>query len=398
MTDATLPSHRADTTTYAILLSISLCHMLNDVMQSLLAAIYPMLKDEFTLDFWQIGLLTFCFQVTASLLQPVVGIVTDRKSLPYSLPVGMGSTMFGLVLLSSAQSYPMLILGAAMIGVGSAVFHPEASRVARSASGGKFGLAQSVFQVGGNFGSAAGPLLAAFVVVPFGRGSVGWFALMALTGMLILTLISRWHVQAQAAARKRPAKPAPQLERRKVVLALTILVTLIFSKHVYMASMGSYYTFFLIDRFGLSTEESQQMLFLFLAAAAFGTVIGGPVGDRIGRRTVIWVSILGVLPFTLLLPYASLFWTGVLSVIIGVILASAFPAIVVFGQELLPGRVGMVAGLFFGLAFGIGGIGAAALGVLADIEGISFVFGLCAFLPALGVLTVLLPSRRDMLG
>lgn len=398
MTDATLPSHRADTTTYAILLSISLCHMLNDVMQSLLAAIYPMLKDEFTLDFWQIGLLTFCFQVTASLLQPVVGIVTDRKSLPYSLPVGMGSTMFGLVLLSSAQSYPMLILGAAMIGVGSAVFHPEASRVARSASGGKFGLAQSVFQVGGNFGSAAGPLLAAFVVVPFGRGSVGWFALMALTGMLILTLISRWHVQAQAAARKRPAKPAPQLERRKVVLALTILVTLIFSKHVYMASMGSYYTFFLIDRFGLSTEESQQMLFLFLAAAAFGTVIGGPVGDRIGRRTVIWVSILGVLPFTLLLPYASLFWTGVLSVIIGVILASAFPAIVVFGQELLPGRVGMVAGLFFGLAFGIGGIGAAALGVLADIKGISFVFGLCAFLPALGVLTVLLPSRRDMLG
>lgn len=396
MTDAALPQHRAETTTYAILLSISLCHLLNDVMQSLLAAIYPMLKDEFTLDFWQIGMLTFCFQVTASMLQPVVGIVTDRRPLPYSLPVGMGSTMCGLLLLSSARSYPMLILGAAMIGIGSAIFHPEASRVARSASGGRFGLAQSVFQVGGNFGSAAGPLLAAFVVLPFGRGSVAWFALVALTGMLILTWVSRWHAQAQVAARKRPAKPGPVLARRKVVIALAVLVTLVFSKNIYMAAMGSYYTFFLIDRFGLSTGQSQQMLFLFLGAVAFGTVIGGPVGDRIGRRTVIWVSILGVLPFTMLLPYASLFWTGVLSVIIGVILASAFPAIVVFGQELLPGRVGMVAGLFFGLAFGAGGIGAAALGVLADAQGIDFVFGLCAFLPALGILTVLLPSRRDM--
>ncbi|MCB1342402.1 MAG: MFS transporter [Pseudooceanicola sp.] len=396
MTDAALPQHRAETTTYAILLSISLCHLLNDVMQSMLAAIYPMLKDEFTLDFWQIGMLTFCFQVTASMLQPVVGIVTDRRPLPYSLPVGMGSTMCGLLLLSSAHSYPMLILGAAMIGIGSAIFHPEASRVARSASGGRFGLAQSVFQVGGNFGSAAGPLLAAFIVLPFGRGSVAWFALVALTGMLILTWVSRWHAQAQVAARKRPVKPGPVLARRKVVIALAVLVTLVFSKNIYMASMGSYYTFFLIDRFGLSTGQSQQMLFLFLGAVAFGTVIGGPVGDRIGRRTVIWVSILGVLPFTMLLPYASLFWTGVLSVIIGVILASAFPAIVVFGQELLPGRVGMVAGLFFGLAFGAGGIGAAALGVLADAQGINFVFGLCAFLPALGILTVLLPSRRDM--
>lgn len=398
MTDATLPSHRADTTTYAILLSISLCHLLNDVMQSLLAAIYPMLKTEFTLDFWQIGMLTFCFQVTASLLQPLVGIVTDKRPMPYSLPVGMTSTMAGLVLLAWAPSYPVLILGAAMIGIGSSIFHPEASRVARAASGGKFGLAQSVFQVGGNFGSAAGPLLAAFIVVPYGRGSVAWFALVALAGILILTAVSRWHTQAQAAARRRPVKPGPALPRRKLTIALAVLVVLIFSKNIYMASMSSYYTFFLIDRFGLSTDESQQMLFLFLAAVAFGTVIGGPVGDRIGRRTVIWVSILGVLPFTLMLPYANLFWSGVLSVIIGVVLASAFPAIVVFGQELLPGRVGMVAGLFFGLAFGIAGIGAAVLGAVADVTGIAFVFGLCAFLPALGILTVLLPSRRDMAG
>ncbi|MFC4667788.1 MFS transporter [Seohaeicola nanhaiensis] len=398
MTDATLPSHRADTTTYAILLSISLCHLLNDVMQSLLAAIYPMLKTEFTLDFWQIGMLTFCFQVTASLLQPLVGIVTDKRPMPYSLPVGMTSTMAGLVLLAWAPSYPVLILGAAMIGIGSSIFHPEASRVARAASGGKFGLAQSVFQVGGNFGSAAGPLLAAFIVVPYGRGSVAWFALVALAGILILTAVSRWHTQAQAAAKRRPVKPGPALPRRKLTIALAVLVVLIFSKNIYMASMSSYYTFFLIDRFGLSTDESQQMLFLFLAAVAFGTVIGGPVGDRIGRRTVIWVSILGVLPFTLMLPYANLFWSGVLSVIIGVVLASAFPAIVVFGQELLPGRVGMVAGLFFGLAFGIAGIGAAVLGAVADVTGIAFVFGLCAFLPALGILTVLLPSRRDMAG
>ena len=398
MTDATLPSHRADTTTYAILLSISLCHLLNDVMQSLLAAIYPMLKTEFTLDFWQIGMLTFCFQVTASLLQPLVGIVTDKRPMPYSLPVGMTSTMAGLVLLAWAPSYPVLILGAAMIGIGSSIFHPEASRVARAASGGKFGLAQSVFQVGGNFGSAAGPLLAAFIVVPYGRGSVAWFALVALAGILILTAVSRWHTQAQAAAKRRPVKPGPALPRRKLTIALAVLVVLIFSKNLYMASMSSYDTFCLIDRFGLSTDESQQMLFLFLAAVALGTGLGGPVGDRIGRRTVIWVSILGVLPFTLMLPYANLFWSGVLSVIIGVVLASAFPAIVVFGQELLPGRVGMVAGLFFGLAFGIAGIGAAVLGAVADVTGIAFVFGLCAFLPALGILTVLLPSRRDMAG
>lgn len=399
MTDATLSSGRAETTTYAILMAVSLCHLLNDVMQSLLAAIYPMLKTEFALDFWQIGMLTFCFQVTASLLQPVVGLVTDRQPLPYSLPVGMASTMCGLVLLAFAPGYGLLVAGAALIGVGSSIFHPEASRVARAASGGRFGMAQSVFQVGGNFGQALGPLLAAFVVVPLGRPSVAWFALAALTGMVILTRVSHWHSRAQAAARRKGAVlPGNSLPRGRVILAVGVLVALIFSKHVYTAGITSYYTFFLIDRFGLNTQQAQQMLFLFLGAVALGTVIGGPIGDRIGRRTVIWVSILGVLPFTLMLPHASLFWTGVLSVIIGVVLASAFPAIVVFGQELLPGRVGMVAGLFFGLAFGVAGIGAAVLGALADAKGIGFVFAICAYLPALGVLTVLLPGRRAMNG
>lgn len=399
MTDATISPGRAETTTYAILMAVSLCHLLNDVMQSLLAAIYPMLKTEFALDFWQIGMLTFCFQVTASLLQPVVGLVTDRRPLPYSLPVGMASTMCGLVLLAFAPGYGLLVAGAALIGVGSSIFHPEASRVARAASGGRFGMAQSVFQVGGNFGSAIGPLLAAFVVVPLGRPSVAWFALAALTGMVILTRVSHWHSRAQAAAKRRGATLMTNaLPRSRVILAVSVLVALIFSKQVYMAGITSYYTFFLIERFGLDTQQAQQMLFLFLGAVALGTVIGGPIGDRIGRRTVIWVSILGVLPFTLMLPYASLIWTGVLSVIIGVVLASAFPAIVVFGQELLPGRVGLVAGLFFGLAFGVAGIGAAVLGALADAKGIEFVFAICAFLPALGVLTVLLPGRRAMGG
>lgn len=403
MTDATLapapaptPDRSITATTYPVLLAVSLCHMLNDVMQSLLAALYPMLKAEFALDFWQIGLLTFFFQVTASLLQPVVGVVTDRRPMPAALPLAMAATMAGLLLLAWAPAYGLLLCAAGMIGVGSSIFHPEASRVARAASGGRYGMAQSVFQVGGNFGSAAGPLLAAFIVLPFGRGSVAWFALMALAAMLILARVAHWHAGAQAAAKRRPQPRGHALPRGRVALALGVLVVLIFSKNVYMAGMSSYYTFFLIDRFGLSTQAAQQMLFLFLGAVALGTVIGGPVGDRIGRRTVIWVSILGVLPFTMMLPYASLFWTAVLSVIIGVILASAFPAIVVFGQELLPGRVGMVAGLFFGLAFGVAGIAAAVLGVVADARGIAYVFAICSVLPALGVLTVLLPGRRAM--
>lgn len=398
MTDAavTPPHQPAADPTYRILLAISCCHMLNDLMQSLLAAIYPMLKAEFALDFWQIGLLTFFFQLTASILQPVVGIVTDKRPLAWSLPIGMAATMCGLVLLAFAPRYGLLVCGAGLIGVGSSIFHPEASRVARAASGGRFGMAQSVFQVGGNVGSAAGPLLAAFVVVPFGRGSVAWFALVALVGMVMLMSVSRWQTRERGAARRRPAALQTNLPPKRVALAITVLVLLIFSKFVYMASMSSYYTFFLIDRFGLSVQQAQTMLFLFLAAVAFGTIIGGPVGDRIGRRAVIWVSILGVLPFTLMLPYTNLFWTGALSVIIGIALASAFPAIVVFGQELLPGRVGTVAGLFFGAAFGVGGIAAAALGVLADLVGIQTVFEFCAVLPVLGLLTVFLPSRREL--
>ncbi|OCX64719.1 Fosmidomycin resistance protein [Thioclava sp. SK-1] len=384
-------------TAYVILAAISGCHFLNDLMQSLLAAIYPMLKAEFALSFWQIGLLTFFFQLTASLLQPVVGIVTDRHPFAWSLPIGMFATLCGLGLLASAPSYGMLLCGAGLIGIGSSVFHPEASRVTRAASGGRFGTAQSVFQVGGNFGTAAGPLLAAFIVVPFGRGSVAWFALAALIGMVILVNVSRWHIRERLAAAKRKATTNPKrLPRNRVITAVTVLLLLIFSKHVYMASMTSYYTFFLIDRFGLSTPQAQKMLFFFLAAVAVGTVIGGPVGDRIGRRTVIWVSILGVLPFTLILPYANLFWTGTLSVIIGITLASAFPAIVVFGQELMPGRVGMVAGLFFGVAFGVAGIAAAALGVVADATSIETVFSICAFLPILGLLTIFLPRRHEL--
>ncbi|WP_172327193.1 MFS transporter [Mangrovicoccus sp. HB161399] len=399
MTDASLGAAPRDParTTYAILAAISCCHLLNDMMQSLLAALYPMLKAEFALDFWQIGLLTFCFQVTASLLQPMVGTVTDRHPFPWALPMGMAATMAGLLLLASAPGYGLLVCGAGLIGIGSSVFHPEASRVARAAAGGRFGLAQSVFQVGGNFGTALGPLLAAFIVVPFGRGSVAWFAAAALLGMAILSQVSRWHARERlASARRRAAAPAATLPRRRVAIAVAVLLALLFSKQVYMASMSSYYTFFLIDRFGLDTTGAQRMLFLFLAAVAVGTVIGGPVGDRIGRRTVIWISILGVLPFTLLLPHASLFWTGVLSAIIGVIIASALPAIIVLAQELMPTRVGTMAGLFFGAAFGVAGIAAAALGLIADATGIGPVFAICSVLPVFGLLTVFLPRRAEL--
>ncbi|MBE3639020.1 MFS transporter [Mangrovicoccus algicola] len=398
MTDATLDARAADParTTYAILAAIAASHLLNDMMQSLLAALYPMLKAEFALDFWQIGLLTFVFQVTASLLQPVVGAVTDRRPFPRALPLAMAATMAGLLVLAFAPRYGLLVMGAGMIGIGSSVFHPEASRVARAAAGRRFGLAQSVFQVGGNFGTALGPLLAAAVVLPLGRSSVAWFALAALAAMAVLGRVSAWHARERLAARGRPAARGSALPRGRLRLALGVLLVLLFSKQVYMASMSSYYTFFLIDRFGLETGAAQRMLFLFLAAVAFGTVIGGPVGDRIGRRTVIWISILGVLPVTLVLPWLPLFWTGVASVVIGVVLASALPAIIVFAQELLPHRVGLAAGLFYGAAFGVAGIAAAALGLMADARGIGFVFHLCAALPFLGVLTVLLPGRAEM--
>jgi FSR family fosmidomycin resistance protein-like MFS transporter len=387
----------APQTTFAILVAVGLCHMLNDIMQSLLSAIYPMLKDDFALDYGQIGLLTLCFQVTASLLQPVVGIYTDRRPLPKSLPIGMGSTFCGLILLAFAPTYPLLLVGASLIGIGSAIFHPEASRVARMASGGKFGLAQSLFQVGGNFGTSIGPLLAAFIVVPLGRPSVAAFCLLAALGIFILGRISRWYATALTAAKSRkPADRTLPLPKGRIATALVVLAFLTFTKNIYTASISSYYTFYLIETFSLSTQQSQMMLFLFLAAMAAGTILGGPIGDRIGSLAVIWVSILGVLPFTLALPFANLFWTGILSVAIGLILASAFPAIVVFAQELLPGRVGMVAGIFFGFAFGMGGIAAAVLGTMADRYGIAFVYQVCAWLPAMGLLTIFLPSRRKL--
>ncbi|MGB3388199.1 MAG: MFS transporter [Pseudaminobacter sp.] len=385
----------ADNTAYAVILAVSFCHMVNDVMQSLLAAIYPMLKVDYGLEFWQIGLLTMMFQVTASLLQPLIGLYTDKRPMPYSLPVGMASTMCGVITLAYAHSYPVLLLGAGMIGIGSAVFHPESSRVARLASGGRFGFAQSMFQVGGNFGSALGPLLAAFIVVPRGQTSVAWFALIAFVGMLVLSWVGRWYSGYRRAGKRPTTRYVVTLPRRKIVIALVVLAMLVFTKNIYMASLSSYYTFYVIQKFGVSVQESQILLFIFLGSAAVGTFMGGPIGDRFGPKFVIWFSILGVLPFTLALPYADLFWTRILTVLIGLILASAFSAIVVFAQELVPGRVGMIAGIFFGFAFGMGGIAAAVLGVIADAKGIDFVYTICSFLPLLGLLTIFLPSLKD---
>jgi FSR family fosmidomycin resistance protein-like MFS transporter len=397
VTDATAPAPRPafQNATYVVIFAASLCHMLNDVIQSLLSAIYPMLKDDFGLSYWQIGLLTLTFQVTASLLQPAIGLAIDRRPMPNSLPLGMFSSLCGLLLLAFAHSYALLLCGAALIGIGSAIFHPEASRVARMASGGRFGMAQSFFQVGGNFGQAIGPLLAAFIIVPRGQTSVAWFALAALLGMAILFQVGRWYERQRVAmvARGATSRTMP-FDRRYTVTVLFILMLLTFSKNAYTASISSYYTFYTIERFGVSIQTAQVLLFVFLGAVALGTILGGPIGDRIGTKAVIWVSILGVLPFTLALPYANFEWTVVLSVLIGVTLASAFPAIVVMAQEMVPGRVGMVAGIFFGFAFGMGGIAAALLGVLADARGIEYVYWACSFLPAVGLLAVFLPGRR----
>lgn len=390
--------HAAVKTTYSILAAISVCHLLNDMMQSLLPAIYPILKSNYGLSFGQVGLLTFTFQFTASLLQPAIGYYTDRKPQPYSLAVGMGFSLVGLLLLSTAGSYAALLLAAALIGSGSAVLHPESSRVARMASGGRHGLAQALFQVGGNAGSALGPLLAAFVVLRYGQTSVAWFGVAAVLGIVLLIRVGHWYREHGTARLKpRPSTGGVRddtsaLPRRKVTFALGVLIALIFSKFFYTASITSYYTFYLIEQFDVSVRNAQIHLFVFLGAVAIGTVAGGSIGDRFGRKFVIWASILGVLPFTLALPYANLFWTGVLSVPIGMILASAFPAIVVYGQELMPFRVGTVAGMFFGLAFGLGGIGAAALGLLADSTSIQFVFRVCSYLPAIGLLAAFLPS------
>jgi len=389
----------AQATVFPIILAVSFCHMLNDVMQSLLSAIYPLLKTNFQLDYWQIGMLTLAFQCTASLLQPLVGIYTDKRPLPFSLTVGMGSSMLGLFVLAFAPSYALLVIGACLIGIGSSIFHPESSRVARLASGGRYGLAQSLFQVGGNFGQSLGPLLAAFIVVPLGQGSVGWFSVAALLGMIVLWKVGVWYRDhIRNAVKKAGAGTTLTLPRRTVVIALVVLTMLTFSKNVYMASISSYYTFYVIERFDVGVQVSQYLLFVFLGAAALGTVVGGPIGDRFGAKFVIWLSILGVLPFTLILPYANLEWTVILSFVIGLMMASAFPAIVVFAQELVPGRVGMIAGIFFGFAFGMGGIAAAVLGVMADHTGIEYVYWVCSFLPLLGLLTIFLPSRQQLRG
>jgi FSR family fosmidomycin resistance protein-like MFS transporter len=391
-----------DRTAFAVLAAISFSHLLNDTIQSLIPAIYPILKSTFALSFGQIGLMTLALMLTASLLQPVVGIYSDRRPTPYSLVVGMGFSLVGLLLLSVATAFATLLLAAALVGIGSSVFHPESSRVARMASGGRHGLAQSLFQVGGNVGSSFGPLLAAFLVVPRGQSSIGWCALLALLGMMILWRVGGWYrirrsATPGASSSSSPVRPL-QVSSRRVGWSIAILAALIFSKYFYLASLTSYYTFYLISKFHVSVRAAQIDLFVFLGAVAAGTILGGPLGDRFGRKYVIWGSILGVLPFTVVLPHASLLWTSILSVVIGLILASAFSAIVVYAQELVPGRIGLISGVFFGFAFGMGGLGAAVLGQLADVVGIESVYKLCAFLPAIGLLAAFLPddtSRRS---
>jgi len=397
--DRTEPPSATGDLVLRILLTISFCHFLNDMIQSLIPAIYPILKTSFHLSFGQIGLITLTGQLTASLLQPVVGLYTDRRPQPFSLPVGMGFTLAGLVLLSSAASFPALLAAVALVGVGSSVLHPESSRVARMASGGQHGLAQSVFQVGGNAGGALGPLLAAFFILPRGQRSIIWFALAALAAILLLGSVGAWYRRTGLGllrAGRKAGATHQALPPRQVAMALSILMALVFSKYFYLASLTSYYTFYLISRFHVSVQNAQIHLFVFLGSVAAGALIGGPVGDRIGRKAVIWGSILGVLPFTLMLPHASLFWTGVLTVVIGLVLASAFSAILVYAQELIPGKVGTISGMFFGLAFGMGGIGAALLGRLADRTSIVFVYQVCAFLPMIGLLACFLPNLEKV--
>jgi len=382
-------------TVFAILFTISFGHMLNDMLQAVIPAVYPLLKTNYSLTFSQIGLITFVFQFTASLLQPVVGMYTDKYPKPYSLSVGMLFTLTGLLLLSFAGSFTSILLSVALIGTGSSIFHPESSRVAYLASGGKKGLAQSIFQLGGNTGSAIGPLLAALIVMPHGQVYISWFGLIALLGIYILFRIGNWyknHLREKIKSNVVVDTFYPGLTRKKVLMSLGVLLILIFSKYFYMAGMTSYFTFYLIEKFHVTAQQSQIYLFIFLASVAAGTLIGGPIGDKFGRKYVIWFSILGAAPFTLLLPHANLFWTSVLSVIIGIIISSAFSAILVYATELVPGKVGLIAGLFFGLAFGMGGLGSALLGKLADIKGVIYVFKICAFLPLLGIVTAFLPD------
>jgi MFS transporter, FSR family, fosmidomycin resistance protein len=388
-------TEQATRTAFRVLAAISFCHFLNDMMQSVIPAVYPILKTSYRLDFGQIGLITLTNQLTASLLQPLVGMYTDRRPTPYSLAAGMTFTLSGLLLLSRAPGFGSLLLAVAFVGMGSAVFHPESSRVARMASGGRHGLAQSLFQVGGNTGSALGPLLAAFIVLPAGQRSIAWFSLAALLAIIVTARVGIWYkARKDHLAKPRAAvhEHGPSLSSRRIAATMTVLAALVFSKYFYLASLTSYYTFFLIAKFHISVRSAEIHLFIFLGAVALGTFVGGPVGDRVGRKYVIWCSILGILPFTLLLPYVSLFWTGPLTVLIGLVLASAFSAILVYAQELLPGRVGTISGLFFGLAFGMGGIGAALLGKLVDMTSITFVYQICSFLPAIGLLTAFLPD------
>jgi FSR family fosmidomycin resistance protein-like MFS transporter len=389
------PKKLVQQTVYSILFTISLAHFINDMLQSVIPSIYPLIKQRFSLNFTQIGLITFTYQITASILQPFVGLYTDKKPKPYSLAVGMGFTLSGLALASFASNFYVMLMAVSLIGIGSSIFHPESSRVAHLASGGKKGLAQSIFQLGGNAGSAIGPLLAALIVIPYGQSNVIWFCLVALAGIMVLLRIAKWYAERLSInARNKTIKETTHLNLSKgrVIFSLFILLVLIFSKYFYLASITSYYTFFLINKFHLSIQQSQVYLFMFLGSVAAGTLFGGPLGDRFGRKYIIWISILGVAPFTMLLPYVSLFWTGVLSVFIGLILSSAFSAILVYATELVPGKVGLIAGLFFGLAFGMGGLGSAVLGKVADMTSIEYVFKVCAYLPLIGVFTGLLPN------
>jgi FSR family fosmidomycin resistance protein-like MFS transporter len=386
-----------EATRFKVLGAISFSHFLNDMIQSLIIAIYPLLKGEFNLSFMQIGSITLTYQICASVLQPLIGIYTDKHPKPYSLSVGMGFTLIGLATLAWAPNYAAVLGAAALVGTGSSIFHPESSRIARLASGGRHGLAQSIFQVGGNAGSAMGPLLAAWIIIPHGRTSVAWFALAAMLAITVLWNVGTWYRRQHEnpAVRAKPRAVTPgSVSPRRVAWSVAILLTLIFSKYFYLASITSYYSFYLIEKFHLSVQSAQMYLFYFLLAAALGTLLGGPIGDRVGRKRVIWFSILGVAPFSMLLPYVDLLWTGILSFIIGLILASAFSAILVFAQELMPGKVGAVSGLFFGFAFGMGGIGAAVLGSLADLHGIEFVYRMCAFLPLLGTVAAFLPDMK----
>ena len=383
-------------TAIGVLGALTASHLINDMMQSLILALYPILKGEFQLSFAQIGLITLTFQLTASFFQPLIGLYADKHPTPYALPMGMGSTLCGLLLLAFAPNFGAVLVAAAFVGIGSAVFHPESSRVARMASGGRHGFAQSMFQVGGNTGSAIGPLIAALVIAPYGQRSIAWFALAALLGIFLLLKVSGWYAanRVSTSATRSIKREASPYSRRVVLGAIAVLLVLIFSKYFYIAGLSSFYTFYLIEKFGLSVQSAQMHLFLFLLASAAGTLVGGPVGDRVGRKPVIWASILGIAPFTLLLPHVDLFWTTTLTIVIGFMLSSAFSAILVYAQELMPGKVGMVSGLFFGFAFGMGGLGAAVLGVLADHTSIDFVYESIAWLPLLGVVAILLPRSR----